>query len=621
VIYLNNVENIKAENFETIFNKYYSLFNVKSIFYTLNFIIITCLVLFNLGIPGAAHAQVVTSAVPSTQFMPAPIKLLGSGFNWPCGVAVDSQGNVYVADTNNNAVKRINADGTTTTIGGGFFLPIGVAVDSQGNIYVGDFGNNAVKRIDVNGTITTLGRGFNSPEGVAVDSQGNIYVADYGNNAVKRINADGTTTTLGSGFSFPSAVAVDSQGTIYVADQNNSAVKRINADGTTTSLGRGFNHPAGVAVDSQGNIYVADYGNNAVKRINADGTILTYVVNNSSNTLQTINSNGTITRISIAFNRPIGITVDSLGNIYVADRNNNAIKRMKAPASTNSTNYARKATLIAAAVTAGAGLGILGLFFGRIYDAIVAVLNKVATLLKTYLARLLPIDTVVDFFYGLAKTYSRSVIFKKLARLEGAEARESIPLLSGFSSRELLVIGMASLLLGIAYLISKKMYLLSLENLVLYIFMAGFVLILHDLTHRYYAYKYKAVVEYKFWGLGTVIMFITAFLFGVVFAVPARTIINDAKNISTKEQAVIFLSGPMMSAALAIGFILLVPLGSFLASIALIGVSMNLLTAVYSLMPIDPLDGLKVYVWKKPAWVVVFVPLLLLYVLVTVYLL
>jgi Zn-dependent protease len=184
-----------------------------------------------------------------------------------------------------------------------------------------------------------------------------------------------------------------------------------------------------------------------------------------------------------------------------------------------------------------------------------------------------------------------------------------------------LIIAAASLLLGIAYLVSKKMDLLTPYNLALYGIMGGFVIILHDLTHRYYAHKYHAVVEYKFWGLGAVIMFVTAFLFGLVYAVPARTIINDVKKLGVREQAIIYMSGPMMSAVLAVAFILLVPAGGFFATVALLGVSMNLLTAVYSLMPIDPLDGVRVYKWKKPVWLVAFLPLLVLYVLVTVYLL
>lgn len=290
------------------------------------------------------------------------------------------------------------------------------------------------------------------------------------------------------------------------------------------------------------------------------------------------------------------------------------------PDSKESTDYTRKAAVAAAAVVVGTGLGLLGLFFGRFFDAIMALLTKAMILLKTYLGKLIPIDAVVDFITGFFKTYAKSIMFRKLGKIKEDEARGSVPLFMGFSSQELAIVVVASLLLGIAYLVSKQMELLSLDNLVLYCIMGGFVLVLHDLTHRYYANKYKAVVEYRFWGLGMVIMFVTALLFGLVFAVPARTIINDVKKLGIREQAIIYLSGPLMSAFLAIGFIILVPAGGFLATICLLGVSMNLLTAVYSLIPVDPLDGLKVYVWKKPAWAVAFVPLLVLYFAAVVYL-
>jgi len=220
---------------------------------------------------------------------------LGSGFSNPAGVAVDGIGDVFVADTYNNAVKKmvavnggIPASPTILTLGSGFSNPVGVAVDGSGNVFVADDGNSAVKEmVAVNGsipaspTILILGNGFNFPEGVAVDASDNVFVADYGNNAVKEmvavngsIPASPTILTLGSGFTNPFGVAVDGSGNVFVADTVNSAVKEmvavngiIPATPTILRLGSGFSYPDGVTVDASGDIFVVDTFNSAVKEL------------------------------------------------------------------------------------------------------------------------------------------------------------------------------------------------------------------------------------------------------------------------------------------------------------------------------------------------------------------
>ena len=255
-------------------------------------------------------------AAPGTVNINSTVNTLGNGFSYPPGVAVDFHGNVYVAD-GNSTVKEIvagtggaapgtvNANSTVNTLGSGFNYPKGLAVDLSGNVYVADAGNNAVKEIvagtggalpgtvNTNSTINTLnGAGvFGSPQGVAVDSSGNVFVTDSGNRAVKEIvagtgtaapgtvNASSTVNKLGSGFLFPIGIAVDSGGNVYVADEYLNAVEEIvagtggaapgsvNVSSTVNSLGSGFLTPTGVAVDSSDNVYVADSGNNAVKEI------------------------------------------------------------------------------------------------------------------------------------------------------------------------------------------------------------------------------------------------------------------------------------------------------------------------------------------------------------------
>jgi len=282
-----------------------------------------------------------TGTGPLVTYGPPSIKALGS-FAYPHGVAVDSSGNVYVADAGNNTVNEIVAVGgvipgspTFNVLGGSFNQPSSLAVDGSGNVYVADAGNNAVEEIvavggviPANPTINTLGSGFSYPTGVAVDGSGNVYVADSENNTVKEIVAvDGvipdspTIRTLGSGFSYPSGVAVDGNGNVYVADNGNNAVKEIVAvsgvipdSPTIRTLGSGFLYPGAVAVDGNGSVYVADTLNSAVKEIVAVGGVIP-----SSPTIRTLGG---------GFNYPYGVAVGDNGNVYVADAHNFEVKEI-----------------------------------------------------------------------------------------------------------------------------------------------------------------------------------------------------------------------------------------------------------------------------------------------------
>ncbi|WP_207215834.1 NHL repeat-containing protein [Pseudolysobacter antarcticus] len=269
-----------------------------------------------LGNTSNATLAVRDDTIYSNGFEVAVILTLGSGFNQPNGVAVDANGNVFVADTNNSAVKEILVPGYTTviTLGSGFSYPAGVAVYPSGNVFITD--NNSVKEILAPGytTAITLGSGFSYPIGIAVDASGNVFVADTDNNAVKEMLAPGYTTinTLGSGFNSPYGVAIDASGNVFVADTNNNAVREILAAGgytTVITLGSGFNSPYGVAVDASGNVFVADTYNNAVKEMLAPGYT-------------------TVITLGSEFNQPYGVAVDALGNVFVADTGNNAVKEI-----------------------------------------------------------------------------------------------------------------------------------------------------------------------------------------------------------------------------------------------------------------------------------------------------
>ncbi|WP_048176966.1 PKD domain-containing protein [Methanosarcina barkeri] len=271
----------------------------------------------------------------------------GSGdgqFSNPYGVVVDSSGNFYVIDTNNQRVQKFNSSGTfvtkwnTSNTDGDFNNPHGIAADSSGNIYVADTSNNRIQKFDSSGTFLTKwgsegsdeGK-FESPQDVAVDSSGNVYVVDANNYRIQKFDSSGEFITSwgsqGSGhgqFEYPHGIAVDSSDNVYVLDWNyywyyGSRVQKFNSNGKyLTQWGSdGSNdgqlyNPQDIAVDSSGNIYVADTDNNRIQKFNNTGTFLFKWGYSGSGDGQ--------------FSNPQGIAVDSSGNVYVADTSNNRIQ-------------------------------------------------------------------------------------------------------------------------------------------------------------------------------------------------------------------------------------------------------------------------------------------------------
>lgn len=316
-----------------------------------------------------------------------------ASLNQPQGVAFDAAGNLLIADNNNDRVRKVDANGIITTVAGngvgassnggsfsgdggaatdaGLFRPNNLAFDASGNMYIADIFNNRVRKIDTNGIIVTAAGSFgpgsfgdngpatsaalNLPASVALDVVGNLFIADLANSRVRKVDTNGIITTVagksGIGFSgdggpatnamlnSPQGVACDAIGNFYIADSYNRRIRKVDTNGIITTMAGGggkfpgdnsaatnalLNSPWGLALDSVGNMYFADKDYCTIRKINTNGIITTV----AGKPLMAGYSGDGGVATNASLNAPACVALDAAGNLFIADWNNNRIREV-----------------------------------------------------------------------------------------------------------------------------------------------------------------------------------------------------------------------------------------------------------------------------------------------------
>lgn len=309
-----------------------------------------------------------------------------AGMNTPCGIALDGNGNLFVAEYGNNRIRKVATNGTISTVagngtdassgdGGAATLaclsgPNGLAIDGLGNIYVSEPLKHRVRKISTNGTISTVaGNGsgsysgdggpatlacLNRPYGLAVDGSNNLYIVDTYNNRIRKVPNDGTISTVaGNGtlaysgdggqatlasLNHPIAVAADGPGNLYICDLDNKRVRKVTTSGVISTIagnggavysGDGVQatlasmSPRGAVVDALGNLYLVDESNNRIRKVTTSGLIVTI----AGNGVATFAGDGGQAALA-SLNSPKYIAMDGAGNLYISDFSNNRLRKV-----------------------------------------------------------------------------------------------------------------------------------------------------------------------------------------------------------------------------------------------------------------------------------------------------
>ncbi|GLC88054.1 cadherin-like beta sandwich domain-containing protein [Lysinibacillus piscis] len=304
----------------------------------------------------------------------------------PSAVAVDNNGNLYIADTTNNKIRKVDAitKEISTIAGNGTYgysgdgnsalnaelrSPSGVAVDADGNIYITDKYNNRIRKVGTDGIISTVvGTGesdfggdnssadtakIKSPSGIMIDNTGSLYIADTGNHRIRKVTNGIITTIAGAGYgtfsgdggpavdaelNYPQTIAMDNIGNLYIADTNNNRIRKVDTNGIISTVAgsgsRGYsgdgglaidaqlNEPEGITVDSSGNLYIADTDNYRIRKVMPSGRIST-IAGTGNYGYSGDGGSGTLAQL----NGPVGLALDNDANLYIADKFNYAIRK------------------------------------------------------------------------------------------------------------------------------------------------------------------------------------------------------------------------------------------------------------------------------------------------------
>jgi len=306
--------------------------------------------------------------------------------SYPDSVAVDAEGDLFISDGDNGAIREVNTNGIITTVAGGDWgyagdggaatnaelaFPNGVAANAAGNLFIADSDNDRIREVNTNGVITTVvgngtqgfsgngieatSTGLSNPDSVAANTTGDLFIADSGNNVIREVGTNGIVTTVaGNGtigyagdggtatdaeLSYPVGVVVDARGDLFIVDANNSVIREVGTNGIiTTVAGNGtigyagdggaatnaqLNYPNGVAVDARGDLFIADANNSVIREVNSNG-IITTVAGNGIGGYS--GDDGAATNAQLSY--PHSVAMDASGNLFIADTFNSVIREV-----------------------------------------------------------------------------------------------------------------------------------------------------------------------------------------------------------------------------------------------------------------------------------------------------